>query len=313
MVVWWLCLHRKILIRNIRQKLYSQFPPVHDFRKPWWGVAYVPCITNLRALYAWAIWWHVACMLSLAEHWQGRRALSNHVCAHSVISMWHVDSLQHLARACSEQFRSTSVLPINHVIQMPRCLSGFVNHDYWGWRHWQYIYLPQHELALVIEWQGHVCSFRLDTKPSWHLGKWKSGPTSKRDPWPKYRPTGKCPLYRFEATGQLLHSAVGSNQVVCRCTWKRYLPRDTNTGATKEIPALNQSWRGCNHPTSNWPYQATKSHILSRGPPTACHHCGQTLSIDHMLLEWAVLQNIATNTKQLTHWKLFLRQFPRLA
>ena len=28
----------------------------------------------------------------------------------------------------------------------------------------------------------------------------------------------------------------------------------------------------------------------SRGPPTACHHCGQTLSIDHMLLECAVVQ-----------------------
>ena len=64
------------------------------------------------------------------EHWQGRRALSNHVCAHSVISMWHVVCLQHLARACSEQSRSTTVLPINHVIQMPQCLSGFVNHDY---------------------------------------------------------------------------------------------------------------------------------------------------------------------------------------
>ena len=36
--------------------------------------------------------------------------------------------------------------------------------------------------------------------------------------------------------------------------------------------------------------KATKSHILSRGPPAACHHCGQTLSIDHMLLECAVLQ-----------------------
>ena len=66
----------------------------------------------------------------LAEHWQGRRALSNRVCAHSVISMWHVVCLQHLARACSEQSRSTTVLPINHVIQMPQCLSGFVNHDY---------------------------------------------------------------------------------------------------------------------------------------------------------------------------------------
>ena len=36
--------------------------------------------------------------------------------------------------------------------------------------------------------------------------------------------------------------------------------------------------------------KATKSHILSRGPPTVCHHCGQTLTIDHMLLECAVLQ-----------------------
>ena len=36
--------------------------------------------------------------------------------------------------------------------------------------------------------------------------------------------------------------------------------------------------------------KATKSHILSRGPPTGCHHCGQTLIIDHMLLECALLQ-----------------------
>ena len=36
--------------------------------------------------------------------------------------------------------------------------------------------------------------------------------------------------------------------------------------------------------------KATESHILSRGPPNVCHHCGQTLTIDHMLLECAVLQ-----------------------
>ena len=36
--------------------------------------------------------------------------------------------------------------------------------------------------------------------------------------------------------------------------------------------------------------KAIKSHILSRGTPTACHHCDLTLSIDHMLLECAVLQ-----------------------
>ena len=36
--------------------------------------------------------------------------------------------------------------------------------------------------------------------------------------------------------------------------------------------------------------KATKSHILSRRPPIVCHHCVQTLTIDHMLLECAVLQ-----------------------
>ena len=36
--------------------------------------------------------------------------------------------------------------------------------------------------------------------------------------------------------------------------------------------------------------KATKAHILSRGPPTGWHHYGQTLTIDHMLLECALLQ-----------------------
>ena len=66
---------------------------------------------------------------------------------------------------------------------------------------------------------------------------------------------GKCPLYRYETTGQLLHSEVGSNKVGCSCTCQRSLSCETNTGATKEVPAPNQSWRGCNKPTSNWPYQ----------------------------------------------------------
>ena len=38
------------------------------------------------------------------------------------------------------------------------------------------------------------------------------------------------------------------------------------------------------------PTKATKSHILSRGPPTACQNCGQTLTIEHILLECTVLQ-----------------------
>ena len=36
--------------------------------------------------------------------------------------------------------------------------------------------------------------------------------------------------------------------------------------------------------------KTTKSHILSRGPPTGCLHCGETLTIDHMLLECALLR-----------------------
>ena len=36
--------------------------------------------------------------------------------------------------------------------------------------------------------------------------------------------------------------------------------------------------------------KSTKSHILSRGHPTTCHHRGQTLTNDHILLWCAVLQ-----------------------
>ena len=59
--------------------------------------------------------------------------------------------LQHLARACSEQSRSTTVLPINHVIQMPQCLSGFVNHDYCtllNWNQWS-VYHVYRYLRLI--------------------------------------------------------------------------------------------------------------------------------------------------------------------
>ena len=75
----------------------------------------------------------------------------------------------------------------------------------WGWRHREPFYLPYHEPAWVTESQGHTCSFLLDTKPLWHWMKCKSRPTWKRDPRSRYRPTGKCPPYRYEATGQLLH------------------------------------------------------------------------------------------------------------
>ena len=195
---------------------------------------------------------------------------------------------------CSQFLPQTELLPTHGPIPSRCCGLLWLNVLFtgnWGWRHREPFYLPYHEPALVIEWQRHTCSFLLDTKPLWHWGKWKNGPTGKRDPRPRDRPTGKCPLYRVEATGQLLHSAVGSNQVGCSCTWPRSVPREINSGTTKEIPALNQGWRGCDHLTSNWAYKGHQvPYHVFRGPPAACHHCGQTLSIDHMFLEYAVLQ-----------------------
>ena len=37
--------------------------------------------------------------------------------------------------------------------------------------------------------------------------------------------------------------------------------------------------------------KAINSHIVSRGPPTACQHCGQILTIEHIFLECTVLQH----------------------
>ena len=126
MQVWWLCWHRTILMKNIRQKQYSQFPSMQVFGKcdEAWPMYHVWPISQRFMLGRSGGMWPTCC------HWHGRWALSNHVWAHSVVSMGHVICLQHLARACSEQSRSTSVLPINHVIQMPQCLSRFFNHNY---------------------------------------------------------------------------------------------------------------------------------------------------------------------------------------
>ena len=49
MIVWWLCWLRTILMKNFRHKPYPQFLTVHDFVKPWWGVAYVLCVANCWA------------------------------------------------------------------------------------------------------------------------------------------------------------------------------------------------------------------------------------------------------------------------
>ena len=152
----------------------------------------------------------------------------------------------------------------------------------------------------------HTCSFLLHTKPLWRWVKGKSGPTSKRDPWPRHRPTGKCPLYRFEAITQLQYSAVGSNQVPYSCTWQRSLSCETNTGATEEIQALNQSCRGCN--------QSPDFELAIPMPPSpmSCPEDCQmfvTIVVKHWPLTICLgsvqcYRNVMTNTTKLTHWPL---------
>ena len=154
-----------------------------------------------------------------------------------------------------------------------------------------------HTTDLVVEWQGHTCLFLLDTKPLWHWGKWKSGPTSNTDTWPRHRPTCKCPLYRFEAIGQLLHSA---NQVGCSCTWQRSL-------------SLNQSWRDCNHPTSNYPYQGHLVPYVVTGAakclsplcsntdhwPYAPGVCSVTGMLWRILHSWLIEYSLRDNSRDL--------------
>ena len=56
--------------------------------------------------------------------------------------------------------------------------------------------------------------------------------------------------------------------------------------------------------------KATKSHILSRGPPTACQHCGQTLTIGHMLLAGTVLQQICDEYYTADSLRTLFETFP---
>ena len=78
-------------------------------------------------------------------------------------------------------------------------------------------------LRWLLSEKGTYVRFLLDTKPLRHWRKWKSRPTIKRDPWPRYRPTDKSSLYIYEATAQFLHSEIDSNQVRYSCTWQRSL------------------------------------------------------------------------------------------
>ena len=51
--------------------------------------------------------------------------------------------------------------------------------------------------------------------------------------------------------------------------------------------------------------KATKYHIVFRGPPTVCHHCGQTLAIDLSVQEYC--DEYCTVDSLNTHFETFPR------
>ena len=65
----------------------------------------------------------------------------------------------------------------------------------------------------------------------------------------------------------------------CSCIWQKSLSLETNTRATKEFQAINQSWRIWNNPNSNWPYQGHKVQYLV--PETAEYFSTLWSNADH--------------------------------
>ena len=158
--------------------------------------------------------------------------------------------------------RFTELLP-THGPSSSRCNSLLWLHVLfavsWGWRDRQPLYLPSHEIFWLLRGKGTCVRY------CWIPGHCGFGGNETVDQLAKatidqnIKTTGKCPLYTFEATGQLLHSAVCSIQVGCSCIWQISLPCETNTAAAKGIPTLLQSRRSYNHPTSRLPPYLTKS------------------------------------------------------
>ena len=150
-------------------------------------------------------------------------------------------------------------------------------------------YLPYHEPPLVVEWQRHTYSFLLDTKPLWLRRKWKSWPAGEGDPWPWHPLVGVHYADLKPQVNSYIQQLVQIKWDVAVHGRDLYFVKPT-LGPPKKFQHLTRAEEVVITRLRIGHTKATKSHILSRGPPTACHHCGQTLTIDHMLLECAVLQ-----------------------
>ena len=121
-------------------------------------------------------------------------------------------------------------------------------------------------------------------------GKWKSGATSSET---LNQDMGPLASVHYTDLKPLVNSYI---QQLVQTKWdvavhgRDYYPEKPTLGQTNKFQHLNRAEEVVITRLRIGHIKATKSHILSRGLPTACHHFGQTLSIGHMLLECAVLQ-----------------------
>ena len=160
------------------------------------------------------------------------------------------------------------------------------------WRHWEPFYLPYHEPPLVVEWQRHTCSFLLNTKPLWHRRKWKNERPDQLTKVTFDHDIDTMADVHYADLKPLVNSYI---QQLVQIEWDvavhgrdLYLLKPT-LGRPKKFQHLNRAEEVVITRLRIGHTKATKSRILSRGLPTTCHHCGKTLTIDHMLLECAVL------------------------
>ena len=160
----------------------------------------------------------------------------------------------------------------------------------WGWRHREPFNLPNHEPALVIEWQGYT--FRFCWIPS-HCGTDGTERVDQIANETVNQDIDPLPSVHYTDMKPLVNSCV---QKLVQTKWDvavhgrdPYLVKPA-LGPPKKFQHLTRAEEVVITRLPIGHTKATNSRILSRGPPTACHRCGQTLTIDHMLLECALLQ-----------------------
>ena len=141
--------------------------------------------------------------------------------------------------------------------------------------------------------QGHVCHSKVVTaRQIWPAGQLLDGQSVRW--WMIFKPqspTNRSQLY-WQSDGFLLCFVHTVKLVTPKVSFSQRNLYCLGNSAGPLYSACAHTWvlNLLASVVPCWICTLIKSHILSLGPPTGCHHCGQTLTIDHVLLECALLQ-----------------------